>query len=357
MYPALAVAEAINREYPGSSLHFVGSVDGFERPLVEQGGVSFASYDEVQSGPLHGVRPLTALRSVFKLLAGVVQSIGMLRKHKPGAVLLTGGWVGFPVALAAWMLRVPVLIFLPDIEPALSIKVLKYLAAKVAVAIPESTSYFPDGKAVITGYPIRQSLASAQREDALPHFGLNPEKQTLLVFGGSRGARTINNALVAILPQLLADDVQVIHVSGTLDYDAICAETETERKHPNYHLHAYLHDDMGLALAAADLVLSRSGAGVLGEFPLFGLPSILVPYPYAWRYQKVNADYLAERGAAIYMADERLSGDLYPALQQLFTNPEQLATMRANVSQLAQPNSAARVAAVLAELAGEDDDK
>jgi UDP-N-acetylglucosamine:LPS N-acetylglucosamine transferase len=146
VYPALAVAEAVSTSQPNSVLIFVGSVGGFERPLVEKGGVAFDAYEEVQAGPLHGVNPLRALRSMLKLLAGTVQSLQLLGRHCPDVVLLTGGWVGFPVALAAWLRRVPSVIFLPDIEPALSIKVLRPLVTKVALAIPESASYFAAGE-------------------------------------------------------------------------------------------------------------------------------------------------------------------------------------------------------------------
>jgi len=352
VYPALAVAEAVRTHYPGSKLHFVGNVDGFERPLVEQGGVSFDSYDEVQAGPVHGVKPQRMVKSAFEMVVGTGQAARLLRAYRPGAVLLTGGFVGFPVALAAWLLRVPVLMFVPDIEPALSIKVLRRLTTRVALAIPESAAYFADGQTVVTGYPVRMELAQSERAAAMAHFGLDPARKTLLVFGGSRGARSINQALVPALPRLLALDVQVLHVTGTLDYERVQADAATLPDATHYHPYAYLHDDMGLALAAADLVLSRAGAGSLGEFPLFGLPAVLVPYPHAWRYQKVNADYLAERGAAVVLADEDMAADLYPLLERLFTNAEPLATMQAQMETLAQPHSARRVAAVLAELTG-----
>jgi UDP-N-acetylglucosamine:LPS N-acetylglucosamine transferase len=354
VYPALAVAEAVSTSQPNSVLIFVGSVGGFERPLVEKGDVAFDAYEEVQAGPLHGVNPLRALRSMLKLLAGTVQSLQLLGRHCPDVVLLTGGWVGFPVALAAWLRRVPSVIFLPDIEPALSIKVLRPLVTKVALAIPESASYFAAGNAVVTGYPVRSELEAATREEGIAHFKLDASRKTLLVFGGSRGAQTINTAIIDILPQLMADDVQVLHVTGTLDHERVSGVTADLPNSHGYHSRAYLHGpEMGLALAAADLVVSRSGAGVLGEFPLFELPSILVPYPYAWRYQKVNADYLESRGAAIHMADENMAAELYPTINTLFTNSERLATMQQQVKQLAQPGSAKRVLAVLAQLAGE----
>jgi UDP-N-acetylglucosamine--N-acetylmuramyl-(pentapeptide) pyrophosphoryl-undecaprenol N-acetylglucosamine transferase len=354
VYPALAIAEAIHTYHPASKLFFIGSIGGFERPLVEQGGVMFDAYDEVRAGPLHGVNPLRAIRSLFEMAAGTLSAWRLLAKHRPDVVLLTGGWVGFPAALAAWLRRTPVLIFLPDIEPALSIKVLRYFATQIALAIPESASYFAPGKTVVTGYPIRDAVESATRQDAIAHFNLDPTCQTLLVFGGSRGAHTINVALLGILPQLLADGIQVIHIGGTTTFEWLSEQASAMADHPHYHLHDYLHGpEMGLALAAADLVVSRAGAGILGEFPLFGLPSVLVPYPYAWRYQKVNADYLAERGAAVVLPDETMTTDLYPQLNALFTNTAQLATMRQQVKKLAQPGSARRLAAVLGQLAGE----
>ncbi len=314
----------------------------------------FDSYDEVRAGPLHGVNPLRALVSLGQLMVGVGQSVRILRAHKPHVILLTGGWVSFPVAVAARLLSIPIVIFVPDIEPALSIKVLRHLAKQIAVAIPESRYHFREEKVTTVGYPLRGALLAATREAAVAHFDLNPDRKTLLIFGGSRGARTLNTALVAVLPQLLADGVQIVHVSGTLDYERVKAETDNLADAEHYHLFAYLHDEIGLALAGADLVLSRSGAGVLGEFPLFELPSVLVPYPFAWRYQKVNADYLTQRGAAVTLIDEQMAETLYPTLRELFTNEAQLAKMRASVGQLAQPDSARRMADLLAAAAQED---
>ncbi len=352
VYPAMAVAEAMIARYPAVNLSFVGSVEGFERPLVEESGLEFAHYDEVYAGPLHGVNPLRALVSVAQLIIGTLQALSLLARRGPQALLLTGGWVGLPVALAAWLMRVPVMIYLPDIEPGLTIRVLRWFARGVAVTVAESAIYFQPKPVIITGYPVRQEVASANREAAVAHFGLDPQRKTLLVFGGSRGARSINNALMDILPGLLAEGVQVIHVTGTLDWPQIEARQKTLADSNRYHAYPYLHDEMGLALAAADVVVSRAGASVLGEFPLLGLASILVPYPHAWRYQKVNADYLAERGAAIRLDDERMAQDLLPTIRSLLDDTERLSQMRAKAAALAQPDAAQQLARELARLAG-----
>lgn len=172
------------------------------------------------------------------------------------------------------------------------------------------------------------------------------------MFGGSKGARSLNRALGKVLDRVLAR-WQVIHISGTLD----AAEAQARREmldddlKSRYKLFAYLHgEEMGLALAAADLVVSRAGASALGELPLMGLPAILVPYPFAWRYQKVNADYLVEQGAAMRLDDEKLSQELLPIL---LGDEARWAAMRERARRLAHPEAASVLASQLRALAGE----
>ncbi len=360
IYPALAVAEALHSadlsaDSSGDAveLHYVGSVGGMERDLIARAGTLFASYDEVQSGPLHGVSVPRMVISTLKLAFGTLQSLRLIARYRPGVLFVTGGWVTFPVALACRLARIPIAIFLPDIEPGLAIKVLSRLARVVYATTDESAVYFPPGKVIETGYPLRAEVLSAARETAISHFGLDPARRTLLVFGGSRGARSINQALAAILRDLLADGLQVIHVSGELDWpDVQTARTALPAAdQTRYHAFPYLHADMGLALAAADLVVSRGGASALGEFPQFGLPAVIVPYPFAWRYQKVNADWLATRGAAIRLNDEALSAELLPTIRTLFADSAKLAAMRDHAAALAHPEGAAVIAQRLRALA------
>jgi UDP-N-acetylglucosamine--N-acetylmuramyl-(pentapeptide) pyrophosphoryl-undecaprenol N-acetylglucosamine transferase len=176
------------------------------------------------------------------------------------------------------------------------------------------------------------------------------------VFGGSKGARSINRALFPALPALLPD-MQVVHVSGTLDWSEAGAALAAlpgqvgAALAQRYHAYPYLHEEMGAALAAADLVVSRAGASSLGEFPQFGLPSILVPYPYAWRYQRVNAEYLQSRGAAVMVKDADLPQQLVETVRSLLLNPARLQPMRAAAASLARPDAAAAIAHLLVDLA------
>jgi UDP-N-acetylglucosamine--N-acetylmuramyl-(pentapeptide) pyrophosphoryl-undecaprenol N-acetylglucosamine transferase len=174
-----------------------------------------------------------------------------------------------------------------------------------------------------------------------------------LVFGGSRGARTINYALLAILPELLAE-YQVIHITGKLDWEAINEKTADlpADLRERYQPFSYLHESMGLAFRSADLVVSRAGAATMGEFPAFGLPAILVPYPYAWRYQKVNADHLAVNGAAIRLNDEDMAEKLLPTIQRLMGDEQQLESMQAAAIRMYRPDAARNISDLLAELAG-----
>jgi UDP-N-acetylglucosamine--N-acetylmuramyl-(pentapeptide) pyrophosphoryl-undecaprenol N-acetylglucosamine transferase len=352
VYPALAIAEAMVRLYPNVSLGFVGGVGGFERPLMRETTVQFASYDEVRSGPLHGVNILKIITSVFQLIIGTLQALWLVKRRNPDALLLTGGWVGLPVALAAWVWRVPSMIFLPDIEPGLTIQVLRRLVRRVALTVDESKVYFPSNETVTTGYPLRQSMLDATREAGIKQFGLDSTRKTLLVFGGSRGSRAINYALLDILPQLLADHVQVIHVTGTLDWPDIEKRYQAMTDTTHTHVYPYLHHEMGLAMAAADVVVCRSGASTLGEFPQFGLPSILIPLAWAWRYQKVNAEYLASRGAAIELDENTMADRLFPLIHDLLHDPARLEKMRQAARALARPDGATCAAEALAELAG-----
>jgi UDP-N-acetylglucosamine--N-acetylmuramyl-(pentapeptide) pyrophosphoryl-undecaprenol N-acetylglucosamine transferase len=325
-----------------------------EKGIVARTPHLFAAYHEIHAGPLHGVPILRRINSLIKLARGTLQTLRLIGKYKPSVVFLTGGFVTFPVAVAAWLRRIPLAIYLPDIEPGQAIKATAALAKVVYVTVPDSAKFFKPGKTVVTGYPLRADLLTARRDEGIAHFGLDPARLTLLVVGGSRGSKNINQAIIQNVSALLAEGLQIIHVSGELDAPAVKAAHDAlpAEQQAHYHVFSYLHGDMGLALAAADLVVGRAGASALGEFPHFGLPTILVPYPYAWRYQKVNADWLAERGAGIRVNDEDMKTELLPTIQELIRDREKLVQMREAAQKLGSADSAKMIAAKLRELAG-----
>jgi UDP-N-acetylglucosamine--N-acetylmuramyl-(pentapeptide) pyrophosphoryl-undecaprenol N-acetylglucosamine transferase len=243
------------------------------------------------------------------------------------------------------------LLYVPDIEPGLALKVLARYSDRIAITSEESRKFFKhQEKLTVSGYPIREELKKWNKADGLAYFKFDPNLKTVLFMGGSSGARSINNAVVNIAGKLI-ERYQVIHLTGHLDWDSL--RHQTDELGPRYQAFPYLHE-MGAALAAADLVVSRAGASVLGEYAHFGLPAILVPYPYAWQYQKVNADYLVERGAAVLLEDEKLEKELYSTVTTLLEDPKRLAQMSQAMAALAQPAAAEKIAELLLEMAGNE---
>jgi UDP-N-acetylglucosamine--N-acetylmuramyl-(pentapeptide) pyrophosphoryl-undecaprenol N-acetylglucosamine transferase len=268
-------------------------------------------------------------------------------------LFVTGGYASVPVALAAWILRVPIMVYLPDIEPGLAVRFISRLATRVAVTTDDSRAFFPAQKVVVTGYPVRPELADVDEAAARDTFDLSPDAVVLLVFGGSHGARSINEAVTKDLEDLL-QEAEVIHLSGELDWPWVSqrADELPADLRARYRPYAYLHEDMGAALAAADLAVCRAGASTLGELPHFGLPAILVPYPHAWRYQRVNAEWLANQGAAMMLKDELLETELLSVVRNCISDRHRLAQMRIQARALSRPDAAASLAAELRSLAG-----
>ncbi len=189
-------------------------------------------------------------------------------------------------------------------------------------------------------------------------LGLAAEKSVILVYGGSKGARSINQAVLVNLPVLLAE-YQVMHLTGQLDWESVSVSTSNLKKEirSNYFPFPYLHEEMGTALAAADLVVCRAGASTLGELPFFDLPAILVPYPYAWRFQKVNADYLVNAGGAVIIDDENLQKDLTGKIKQLLSDKKRVEKMVAAMGAIARPDAASRIADLILETAKAKENK
>ncbi len=345
----LRIYESTNlRIYDCTNFLYVGSRGGVEEGIVKREGLPFAA---ISAGGLRGLAPWTVAGNLCKMLAGFVQSLGIVRDFSPDVVLVTGGYVCAPVATAAWLRRVPILVLLPDLEPGLAVRALSRLAKRVAVSFAEVEAYFPQSKVLTAGYPVRAEFFAADQIEAREAFGLEAGAKTVTVFGGSRGARSINLALSQRLERLL-ESCQVIHICGPLDAEWVMERRTKlpDRLRSRYRAYAYLHEEMPSALAAADLAVARAGAATLGEFPALGLPSILVPYPYAGQHQELNADYLVSRGAAVKVADADLGERLLPTLLELLNDEAALAEMSERARALARPDAARRIAEELHRL-------
>jgi len=351
VYPALAVLQALSDLEPDwqaeGALLWIGGEGGMETEIISRQHIEFQS---IPAAGLHGVGLKNLPGNLSRLLQGYLKAGRIIKDFEPDVLFFTGGYLAVPAAFAGR--STPSLVFMPDIEPGLAIKTIGRLAEIIALSVDRSRHFTPPGKSVtVTGYPVRSQMLSWTREQAFQTLDLNPDLPVLLVFGGSKGARSINRALSSILPDLL-EEMQIIHITGKLDWEEIDSRRDLlpDSYQRNYRIYPFLHEEMGAALRSADLVVSRSGASILGEYPLFGLPAILVPYPYTWRYQKTNASYLADRGAAVIVQDEDLPERLLPEIRSLMGNPDLREKMKAALRGMARPDAAGQIAKLLLDL-------
>jgi len=350
VYPGLTVVETMQQ--PGGQglsrpalargdVLWIGSRGGMEEGLVKHAGLEFVG---LPAGGLRGMASLVALRNAARIARSIGRARDILTGFDADIVLITGGYASVSVALAARRERVPVVIYLPDIVPGLAIRFLSRFATKVAVTNEKSYPFFRRDKVVVTGYPVRPEIYALERDEARIALGLDPEEKAVLVMGGSRGARSINRAVVGGLRQLLPH-CQILHVSGRLDADWVAGAGKSlpQELRQRYHHHAYLHE-LPRALVAADLAIARAGAATLGEFPAAGLPSLLVPYPYSGQHQLPNAEHMVESGAAQIVMDAALEQELVPTVLALLEDEETLDNMGRAARSLDRTDAAEAIA-------------
>lgn len=344
VYPALALLDGWR---PGPEICWVGSTDGMERAIVERQGLAFTG---IPAGAVRGKGWWTVAVSAGKLAAGYRAAAAAVRTFRPDVVLTTGGYVTVSVAVAARRHRVPLVVFLPDVRPGLAVRAQVPLATKVAAAFDAALPALPAERTQVTGYPVRPGLFTTPAAAARARLGLAPDLPVVLVYGGSRGARTLNEGLLAGLTTLL-ERAQVLHVAGTLDHDGVRARTRGLQAAlaRRYHLHAFLGDGLVDALAAADLVVARAGASTLAELPAVGVPAIVVPGPFS--DQDANADYLAGTGAAVKLGNDAARDRLVPLVAKLLDDPARRERMADAARALARPDAGDALAALITSAA------
>ena len=341
MYPALAVLQAL--ENKTGVVLWIGSEGKMEQELLKPYELEF---ETVPAAGVHGVGLWSLPGNISQLFRGWRKAKNIIREFQPDVMFFTGGYLGVPVAMAGR--QIPTVVFVPDIEPALALKTIIRFSEKVAAVTEKTEKYIKNKPVEKSGYPIREELKKWTRKKARKHFGIPEDKKTLLVYGGSKGARSINQALVKILPDLL-QEMHVIHITGMDNFPSVSLATEQLPPvlKSKYQIYNFLHEEMGAAFAAADLVICRSGASTLGELPYFGLPAILVPYPHAWHYQHQNAAYLKENGGALIIEDHLLDQELSGIINSLIIEKETLQRMSKAMKEISQPDAANRIAEMI----------
>lgn len=349
IYPALAIDDAVRAEFREGAYEarFFGNKGGLEATLVKTIPLSF-----VPSAALQRKLSLGTLRTVFANAAGVVVALGALARFKPLMVVATGGYVCFPVVVAARILRAlrvlrcGIALLEINVTPGLTNRLLGPLVDEVWTTYAASAASF-GRKTVVTGAPVRASLAHrADARTARTRLGLDPDRRTVVVMGGSQGARSINEAVAALVTRrTLPADWQVLHVSGERDYAYMQAEEREPAPGNVVRLVPYLSDPAD-AYAAADVVIARAGASTLAELAVTASPAVLIPYPYAAeQHQAHNAALFAEHGAAVVIDDKELDGDrLWWTLRSVL-EPERNAAMRDAARSLAPSDAGTAIVA------------
>ena len=342
VFPAIAIADALKQLRPDASFLFVGALGKMEMERVPQAG-----YDIVGL-PVAGFQrgfSLTSLRRnlsfPFKLFGSALRAKRIVRRFQPDVVIGTGGYASGPVMRAAQQLGIPTLLQEQNSWPGITNKMLARRVQKICVAYTGMEAFFDPNKLIITGNPIRQDIPGPAKlkTEALAHFGLEAGKKTVYLTGGSLGARTLNEAMVAG-KQLLADmpGVQVLWQCGNFYYGQY-KDSDTAQL-PNVHILPFV-DRVDMAYAAADIIVARAGALTISELCLIGKPAILVPSPnVAEDHQTKNALALTQIGAARLVRDVDAATQLIPEIQQLLDNEALAFSLSETISTLAKPRAA-----------------
>jgi UDP-N-acetylglucosamine--N-acetylmuramyl-(pentapeptide) pyrophosphoryl-undecaprenol N-acetylglucosamine transferase len=356
IYPALSIAGAIKCKDASAEFLFVGTLHGMEAELVPRAGYPLKTIH------LYGFQRRISLRNIKNLFwtgKSLWDVKKILRDFQPDVVIGTGGYVCGPVVWVAARSGIPTLIQEQNAFPGVTNRILSRIVDVVALGYKEAAPKFAGRKArvIVTGNPVREDLLTEKREAACRHFGFFPDVRTILITGGSQGARSINQAALTLHRQFAGNkDLQILHITGQTDYNDII-HTLTSEKIPFNNADSgrivvpYLHE-MPKALAAADLVISRAGAIGLAELTLRGIPAILIPYPYASEnHQEINARALEKNGAALVIKDSELTGDiLYAKIQELISDSAKLQAMAKSAVAMAYPHAAEEIAAIAVEL-------
>ncbi|NDI99389.1 undecaprenyldiphospho-muramoylpentapeptide beta-N-acetylglucosaminyltransferase [Flavobacterium sp. LaA7.5] len=334
IYPAIAIANELKHRFPDCEILFVGAKDKMEMQKVPQAGY------EIKGLWIAGIqRKLTLDNAMFplKLMSSLVKSRKIVKQFKPDAVIGTGGFASGPLLRAAASLNIPAVLQEQNSYPGITNRWLAKKAQKICVAYEGLEQFFPKEKIVVTGNPVREDLISVteKRKEAIQAYGLNTEKKTLLVLGGSLGSRRINQLIAKELTWLLAQDIQILWQCGKLYFEEYKAYGEKE----GVQVLSYI-DRMDFVYAAADMVISRSGASSVSELCIVGKPVVFIPSPnVAEDHQTKNAQAIVDKEGALLLKESQLDTQFQPVFEDLLKNEEKRQKLSENIKKLAKPNA------------------
>jgi UDP-N-acetylglucosamine--N-acetylmuramyl-(pentapeptide) pyrophosphoryl-undecaprenol N-acetylglucosamine transferase len=338
IYPAIAIANELKSRFPDAEFLFVGAKDKMEMQKVPQAG-----YKIIGLWIAGLQRRLTFDNTLFpiKLISSLLKSRTIIKNFKPDVVIGTGGFASGPLLQVAAIAGIPTLIQEQNSYPGITNKLLSKNADKICVAYENLERFFPINKMILTGNPVRQDLIDidSKREEALQYFNLDPNKQTLLVLGGSLGARRVNQLIAKEILTFAAHNIQVIWQCGKLYFDEYKRVEENE----NIQIHSFI-DRMDLVYAAADIVISRAGASSVSELCIVGKPVIFIPSPnVAEDHQTKNAQAIVDKKGALLLKESELDSQFSVVFESLVKDPEKQKQLGKNIKQLALPEATKQI--------------
>lgn len=343
IYPALAVAEALQAE--GCELYFVGSDSRMEKDKIPAAGHRFYGLT---------IRPLLKKhpwRSVKNLWESTRQAVHILRQQRPAALVGMGCYITVPTVLAAWWLKIPIVLIETNLVSGKANQYLSRLATMVAMAYNETSQYIPHQRICVTGSPIRPGFQKLQRQVGARLHQLDPDLTTLLVVGGSQGAQKINDKVIAHAPQWLElSGLQIVHICGDSHLEDLMPITEPLRATGRYHLKGYVQD-MPALLACTDLAVSRAGASMIAELLACAVPAIFIPGEFGGAHQRPNAEVVQKAGGGLILTEQELTnGGLYHIVKDVILDTERRHQMQQNCSKLNQPDAAYKIAQIILKI-------
>ncbi|MBI5417221.1 undecaprenyldiphospho-muramoylpentapeptide beta-N-acetylglucosaminyltransferase [Candidatus Poribacteria bacterium] len=348
IYPGVALAQAIAGK-DKNNIIFIGRKNSLEEQIFLKGSWT---YRTISISGMPRKISLKWISFLLKLFYSIIQAIFIIMKEKPDVIVGTGAYISVPIILAGKLFGKPEIILEQNIYPGLASRTLGHMVNCITISFEETIKYLPKGKCILTGNPVRPEIISRTRKDACAALNLDINKKTILIFGGSQGAHKINTTCIEMknILESFSDKIQLILITGDNDFKEVATAYENIKLKTLVAPFLYNMED---ALAAADLVISRSGATTLAEITVKGLPSILIPYPYATDdHQTKNARFLVNTGAAYLMQDIDLDGyKLGNILKELLFDENKIKVMQSASLKLGKPNAINDIKKIVEETA------
>ncbi|MCX6252240.1 MAG: undecaprenyldiphospho-muramoylpentapeptide beta-N-acetylglucosaminyltransferase [Bacteroidetes bacterium] len=343
IFPAIAIANAIKAKVSDAEILFVGAQGRMEMEKVPAAGYP------IKGLWISGLQRRLTWKNMtfpFKVIASLIKASNIISSFKPDIVIGVGGYASGPILRIAVRNKIPTLIQEQNSYPGITNKMLGMRVNRICVAYEGMDKFFPAKKILLTGNPVRRDILSSadKKEESIAHFGLKPDKKTILVIGGSLGAGKVNESILKCIHEnLTGEGVQVIWQTGKFYFDRITEDT-TITNNPDVHVLPFI-ESMALAFAAADIVISRAGAIAISELCIVGKPVILIPSPnVAEDHQTKNAQALERKKAAIMLKDKDAVNQLFPTLSRLIKDESLQVSMHQNIIKLAIPDAADKIA-------------